>query len=91
MDIFALVEMSPRRMVSILMLQVTASALLESLPVSTEAGRFLRVSTAVPLDKMCIRDRDASIADKYYDPPLVNVIKFACNRCPEKLVKVSDL
>ena len=34
---------------------------------------------------------DASIADKYYDPPLVNVIKFACNRCPEKLVKVSDL
>ncbi len=25
---------------------------------------------------------DASIADKYYDPPLVNVIKFACNRCP---------
>ena len=31
MDIFALVEMSPRRMVSILMLQVTASALLESL------------------------------------------------------------
>ena len=47
MDIFALVVMSPRRMVSILMLQVTASALLESLPVSTEAGRFLRVSTAV--------------------------------------------
>ena len=34
---------------------------------------------------------DASIADKYYDPPLVNVIKFACNRCPEKMVKVSDL
>ena len=34
---------------------------------------------------------DASIADKYYDPPLVNVIKFSCNRCPEKLVKVSDL
>ena len=34
---------------------------------------------------------DASIADKYYDPPLVNVIKFACNRCPEKLVKVSPV
>ena len=31
------------------------------------------------------------IADKYYEPPLINVIKFACNRCPEKLVKVSDL
>ena len=24
---------------------------------------------------------DASIADKYYDPPLVNVIKFACKMC----------
>ena len=34
---------------------------------------------------------DANIADKYYDPPLINVIKFACNRCPEKMVKVSDL
>ena len=34
---------------------------------------------------------DASIADKYYDPPLVNVIKFACNRCPEKMVKISDM
>ena len=34
---------------------------------------------------------DANIADKYYDPLLVNVIKFACNRCPEKMVKVSDL
>ena len=32
---------------------------------------------------------DASIADKYYDPPLVNVIKFACNRCPEKLGKAA--
>ncbi|MBQ7858583.1 MAG: 4Fe-4S dicluster domain-containing protein [Faecalibacterium sp.] len=34
---------------------------------------------------------DASIAHKYYDPPLINVIKFACNSCPEKLVKVSNL
>lgn len=33
----------------------------------------------------------AAIADKYYDPPLINVIKFACNSCPEKTVKVSDL
>ncbi|MDD3115644.1 MAG: 4Fe-4S dicluster domain-containing protein [Anaerovibrio sp.] len=33
----------------------------------------------------------AAIAEKYYDPPLINVIKFACNRCPEKMVKISDL
>ena len=34
---------------------------------------------------------DAAIADKYYDPPLINVIKFACNACPEKRVEVSNL
>ncbi len=34
---------------------------------------------------------DASIAHKYYDPPLINVIKFACNRCPEKEVFVSNM
>lgn len=31
------------------------------------------------------------IADKYYDPPLINVIKFACNQCPEKVVQVSRM
>ena len=34
---------------------------------------------------------DASIAHKYYDPPLINVIKFACNSCPEKAVFISNL
>ena len=32
-------------------------------------------------------------ADKdetYYTPPLINVIKFACNACPEKRVHVTD-
>ena len=29
------------------------------------------------------------IADKYYEPPLINVIKFACNKCPEKIIKVT--
>ena len=29
------------------------------------------------------------IADKYYEPPLINVIKFACNGCPEKVIKVT--
>ena len=31
------------------------------------------------------------IADKYYEPPLINVIKFACNRCPEKIIKVTSM
>ena len=34
---------------------------------------------------------DASLVDeKYYEPPLVDIIKFACNRCPEKRVFVTD-
>ena len=35
--------------------------------------------------------QESVIADKYYEPPLINVIKFACNRCPEKVVKVTDM
>lgn len=31
------------------------------------------------------------IAQKYYDPPLINIIKFACSACPEKKVVVTDL
>ena len=31
------------------------------------------------------------IADKYYEPPLINVIKFACNRCEEKIIKVTEM
>lgn len=34
---------------------------------------------------------DESIVDeKYYEPPLIDIIKFACNRCPEKRVYVTD-
>lgn len=32
----------------------------------------------------------AATAHKYYDPPLINVIKFACNSCPEKEIKISS-
>ena len=34
---------------------------------------------------------DSVIADKYYEPPLINVIKFACNECPEKVIKVTEM
>ena len=50
MHMRAVVLISPRTLRSIWMLQVTVSALLASLPVSTDAGRFLMVSTAVPLE-----------------------------------------
>jgi len=35
--------------------------------------------------------KDAAIDSKYYEPPLVNVIKFACNECPETSYYVSDV
>ncbi|MDO4528935.1 MAG: 4Fe-4S dicluster domain-containing protein [Lachnospiraceae bacterium] len=28
--------------------------------------------------------------EKYYEPPLINVITFACNACPDHVVRVSD-
>ena len=28
--------------------------------------------------------------EKYYQPPLVNIIKFACHKCPDHVVKVTD-
>ena len=33
---------------------------------------------------------ESAIAEKYYDPPLVNIIKFACAQCPEKRVIVTN-
>ncbi len=33
---------------------------------------------------------ESAIAEKYYDPPLVNIIKFACNACPEAHYHVTD-
>ncbi len=29
--------------------------------------------------------------EKYYQPPLINIIKFACHKCPDNVVKVSDV
>ena len=33
---------------------------------------------------------DCAVAEKYYDPPLLNIIKVACSACPENEVRVSD-
>lgn len=32
----------------------------------------------------------SAIEEKYYEPPLINIIKFACNSCPEKQVLVTE-
>lgn len=47
-----------------------------------------------PVDEQCDVDEGmeaSACAQKYYEPPLVNVIKFACNACPEKSFHVTDL
>ena len=33
---------------------------------------------------------EASVPEKYYEPPLINVIPFACNACPAKEMRVSS-
>ncbi len=33
---------------------------------------------------------EANITEKYYEPPLINVLPFACNACPEKEMRVSS-
>ena len=34
---------------------------------------------------------ESVIAEKYYDPPLINIIPFACNACPTKRVQVTNM
>ena len=33
---------------------------------------------------------EAVKSEKYYQPPLINIIKFACHACPDKQVRVTD-
>ncbi len=60
-------------------------------------GERLRLAIGLPLrpaDQHAAISQDieeSAIAEKYYDPPLVNIIKFACNACPEKKIEVSNL
>ncbi|MCR5798706.1 MAG: 4Fe-4S dicluster domain-containing protein [Lachnospiraceae bacterium] len=30
------------------------------------------------------------IPEKYYEPPMINIIKFACHKCPDNVVHVTD-
>ena len=59
-------------------------------------GERLRLSIGLPLRPLDAHApvsqdiEESAIAEKYYDPPLVNIIKFACNSCPEKRYFVTD-
>ena len=59
-------------------------------------GERLRLAIGLPLRKasectsLSSGIEESAIAEKYYDAPLINVIKFACNSCDEKKIFVSD-
>jgi len=56
----------------------------------------LRLAIGLPLRKMTEHApvsqgiEESAIAEKYYDPPLVNIIKFACHACPDNVIHVTD-
>ena len=55
-------------------------------------GERLRLAIGLPLrpidehKPLSVNINESAIAEKYYDPPLVNIIKFACNACPNQFV-----
>lgn len=59
-------------------------------------GERLRLGMGLPVREMseygALSDgiEESVIATKYYDDPLINIVKFACNACPEKKVFVSN-
>ena len=61
------------------------------------AGERVRLAMGLPLRPITeLRPlsegvNESAVAEKYYDPPLINIIQYACNACPPKQVRVSDL
>ena len=59
-------------------------------------GERLRLSMGLPLRPidehapLSTGIEEAARPEKYYEPPLINIIKFACNACPPKEIRVSS-
>ena len=59
-------------------------------------GERIRLAMGLPLQgvdkpaKLSEGVAEAAKPETYYQPPLINVIKFACNACEENSYKVSD-
>lgn len=59
-------------------------------------GERLRLSIGLPVrdasESAPVSDgiKESVIAEKYYTPPLINIIKFACHACAEKKVEVTN-
>ena len=52
------------------------------------AGERVRLAMGLPLRPITeLRPlsegvNESAVAEKYYDPPLINIIQYACNACP---------
>ena len=61
------------------------------------AGERVRLAMGLPMrpvyEHKPLSDgvNESAIAEKYYDPPLVNIINYACNACPTKQMRVTDV
>ena len=61
------------------------------------AGERVRLAMGLPLrpvhEHRALSEgvNESAIAEKYYDPPLINIINYACNACPTKQVRVTDV
>ena len=59
-------------------------------------GERLRLAIGLPVrtaaESAPVSDgiEESAIARKYYDPPLINIIKFACHACPENKVLTTN-
>ena len=59
-------------------------------------GERLRVAMGLSLRRMTEHApiskgvEAGMIAEKYYEPPLIDIIKFACHKCPQKRLFVTD-
>ena len=57
------------------------------------AGERVRLAMGLPLRPITeLRPlsegvNESAVAEKYYDPPLINIIQYACNACPTKQVR----
>ena len=60
------------------------------------AGERVRLAMGLPLrpvDQHTVLSQgvtESAIAEKYYDPPLINIIDYACHACPTKQYRVTE-
>ena len=59
-------------------------------------GERLRLAMGLPVQRLAdyakVSDGiEAALSpESYYEKPLINVIKFACNKCPDNVVRITD-